>query len=186
MQQWVNPMVESLPERLEKALQRVLAPGERIVIKIRGAFKEALICTEMRVIILKCGWMTGQLFGTSIFQFPYSNLAGAQVNFGFVTGYFELSAGGMQNSPKSFWKSDAGLSATKAANCIAIAGKPSAEKFGNACTFIMQRVCASHRCIENRTPDEVSVLQRLGRLRNSGLISQAVFEAKRAEILGRL
>src|ERR1019366_10767698 len=87
-------MIEPIPERLERALSRTLAPSEQVFIKLRGAFKEALVCTSMRIIILKAGWMTGQLFGTGMFQCPYANVAGAQVNYRLLTGYFEISAGG--------------------------------------------------------------------------------------------
>ncbi len=132
-------MLEPLPEKLERALSRTLAPNEQVFIKLRGAFKEALVCTSLRIIILKAGWMTGQLFGTGMFQCPYANVAGAQINFRVLTGYFELSTGGMQNTPKSFWKTDQGISAAKAPNCVTISGPRHAEMFQDACTFIMAR-----------------------------------------------
>ena len=133
-------MIETLPQRLEKTLSETLAPGELVLIKLRGTFKEALICTSTRIIIIKAGWMTGQLFGTNTFQCPYSNIAGAQVNFNLMTGYFELSAGGMQNTPKSFWNNDKGVNAAKALNCVSLSGRERANKFRQACAFIMARV----------------------------------------------
>ena len=48
--------------------------------------------------------MTGQILGTDTFQCPYSMVAGAEVRFHLLTGYFDLSTGGMQNTPKSFWQ----------------------------------------------------------------------------------
>jgi len=132
-------MLEPTPKRLERALSATLAPSEQVFIKLRGAFKEALVCTSMRIIILKTGWMTGQLFGTGRFQCPYANVAGAQVNFRLVTGYFEVSTGGMQSTPKSFWNNHQGVSAAKAPNCVSISGPQRAAKFRDACTFIMER-----------------------------------------------
>src|ERR1017187_6324429 len=132
-------MIEPIPERLERALSQTLAPSEQVFIKLRGAFKEALVCTSMRIIILKAGWMTGQLFGTGMFQCPYANVAGAQVNYRLLTGYFEISTGGMQSTPKSFWNNDQGVSAAKAPNCVTISGQRRAEMFRDACTFIMTR-----------------------------------------------
>jgi hypothetical protein len=81
--------------------------------------------------------MTGQIFGTDMFQCPYANVAGAQVNFHLVTGYFELSTGGMQNAPKSFWNSDKNVNAAKAPNCVSISGRERAAKFKQACALIM-------------------------------------------------
>src|ERR1035437_4528267 len=106
-------MIEQIAEKLERALGAALTPTEQVFVKLHGAFKEALVCTSMRVIILKAGWMTGQIFGTDMFQCPYANVAGSQVNFHLVTGYFELSTGGMQNAPKSFWNSDENVNAAK-------------------------------------------------------------------------
>ena len=97
-------MIEQIPDRLERTLRQTLMPNERVLVKLKGAFKEALVCTDTRVLIMKGGWMTGQILGTDTFQCPYSMVAGAEVRFHLLTGYFELSTGGMQNSPKSFWQ----------------------------------------------------------------------------------
>jgi hypothetical protein len=99
-------MIEPISEKLDRALSLALAPNEQVVVKLRGVYKEALVCTNIRVLILKAGWMTGQWFGTDMFQCPYRNVAGAQVNFHILTGYFELSAGKMQNTKKSFWSTN--------------------------------------------------------------------------------
>jgi hypothetical protein len=97
-------LIEELPGRIERALRTLLSEGEVVHVKLRGAFTEALVCTDRRVLIVKGGFMTGQIFGTNAFQLPYSNVAGVEVKFHLLTGYFEVSAGGMQNLPKpSYW-----------------------------------------------------------------------------------
>ena len=68
-------MIEALPATLESTLNQTLVPGEQVFLKLKGTFKEALVCTNMRVIILKGGWMTGQLFGTNTFQCPYPTVS---------------------------------------------------------------------------------------------------------------
>jgi hypothetical protein len=179
-------MIEPIPSGLEAALQQALSPGERVFIKLRGTYKEALVCTSNRVIILKAGWMTGQLFGTDMFQCPYSNVAGAQVNFHLLTGYFELSAGGMQNSPKSFWNSEKNVNAAKAPNCVSIAGRDRADRFRQACAFIMQRVSGGAGAGVRVGEVVLDTLARLAKLRDAGVISAAEFQAKKIEILSRL
>ena len=131
-------MIEPIADKLERALGAALSPTEQVFIKLRGTFKEALVCTSTRVIILKAGWMTGQIFGTDMFQCPYVNVAGAEVNFHLLTGYFELSTGGMQGTPKSFWQGGSKPTAAKAPNCVSISGSEMAQKFRQACAFIMQ------------------------------------------------
>ena len=137
-------MIEQIPDSLERTLRQTLAPGERVLIKLRGAFKEALVCTDTRVLIMKGGWMTGQIFGTGTFQMPYSMVAGAEVNFHLITGYFELSTGGMQNSPKSFWQGGTKPTAAKSPNCVSISGTEQARKFRQASAFIMQMAAQAY------------------------------------------
>jgi hypothetical protein len=131
-------MIEQIPDSLERTLRQTLAPGEQVFVKLHGAFKEALVCTSMRVMILKGGWMTGQIFGNGTFQCPYSMVAGAEVNFHLLTGYFELSTGGMQGTPKSFWQGGNKPTAAKSPNCVSISGSIMAQKFRQACAFIME------------------------------------------------
>ena len=179
-------MIEIIAQKLERALAQTLTPGERVFVKLSGAFKEGLVCTDSRVLILKAGWMTGQLFGTGMFQCPYPNVAGAEVKFHLATGYFELSAGGMQNTPKSFWNTDQSVSAAKAPNCVSISGQEQANKFRHACAFIMQRVSGNARAAEEVDGDALGLLERLAKLRDAGVISAAEFQTKKTQILSRM
>jgi hypothetical protein len=179
-------MIEPISEKLDRALNLALAPNEQVAVKLRGVYKEALVCTDSRVIILKAGWMTGQLFGSDMFQCPYRNVAGTQVNFHFITGYFELSAGGMQNTKKSFWNTDKAVSAAKAPNCVSISGRDRADKFRKACAFIMHMASGGASAGIQPSGDSINTLERLAKLRDAGVISAAEFESKKAQILSRL
>ncbi len=178
-------MIEPIPEKLERALATSLHRNERVFVRLHGVYKEALVCTDSRVIILKAGWMTGQLFGTDMFQCPYQNVAGAQVKFELLTGYFELSAGGMQNAPKSFWSTSNSISPAKAPNCVSVAGRDRADKFRQACAFIMQRSSTGRNGIQ-MNDDSLGTLERLAKLRDTGVISSSEFEQKKTQILSRL
>ena len=179
-------MIEPIPEKLERALATSIHQNEQVVVKLHGVYKEALVCTNIRVIILKAGWMTGQLFGTDMFQCPYRNVAGAQVNFHILTGYFELSAGGMQNTKKSFWSTNNSISPAKAPNCVTIAGRDRADKFRLACAFIMHMASGGARAGVQTSGDSIHTLERLAKLRDTGVISVAEFQAKKAQILSRM
>jgi hypothetical protein len=179
-------MIEPIPEKLERALATSIHQNERVFVKLRGVYKEALVCTDSRVIILKAGWMTGQLFGTDMFQCPYPNVAGAQVNFHLVTGYFELSTGGMQNASKNFWSTSNSISPAKAPNCVTIAGRDRADKFRKACAYIMHMASGVASAGVQTGGDSINTLERLAKLRDTGVISAAEFEQKKAQILSRL
>jgi hypothetical protein len=175
-------MIEAIPDKLERTLSQTLAPGERVFIKLKGAFQEGLVCTDTRVLILKGGWMTGQIFGTDTFQCPYSNVAGAEVRFHLLTGYFELSAGGMQNMPRSFWDTGKKPAAAKAPNCVSISGQDRATKFRQACAFIMAMVTQGRQPYA-ATDDTIAALERLARLRASGVLSETEFRQMKAQVL---
>jgi len=123
---------------LEKVLFEVIEPNETILIKLKGAFKEALVCTDKRVLILKAGLMTGQTFGSNIFQSPYRNITGVQVKKHLVTGYFELSAGGVQNRPTSYWETGQGAPQRRE-NCVSLNSSAAFPRFREASSFILSR-----------------------------------------------
>lgn len=59
-----------LSQTLEAA-KGVIANDEVIIIALKGAFKEYLICTDKSVHIIKKGFMTGHTFGNGDFKMPY-------------------------------------------------------------------------------------------------------------------
>ena len=131
-------LINQLPGRLEKLLSELLEPNEIVHIKLKGAFAEALVCTNKRVLILKAGFMTGQTFGSNVFQVPYRNITGVQVKKHLTTGYFELSAGGVQNQPTSY------LGASRSAarereNCVSLNSSDVFPRFREASSFILSR-----------------------------------------------
>lgn len=150
------------------------------------------------MIILKSDLMTGQVFGYDAFQQPYSNITGVQVKFSLLTGYFELSAGGMQNSPKQFWSSNNNTDPAKAPNCISLNSKHQAQRFRAACSFILERIDqirqSNSRPISGQTvsvnspsrEDILATLEKLGQLRDAGVLTDEEFEKKKAELLSRI
>jgi len=187
-------LIERLPDRLENELAKVLRPNETVHVKLKGAFKEALVCTDTRVIILKGGFMAGQVFGNDVFQQPYSNIAGVQVKFHLMTGYFELSAGGMQNTNKTYWSADGKTDPAKAPNCVSVNSKKQAERFRDACTLILDKIEESRNAgAANANTSNLAgqsaileAIKKLGELREAGVLSDEEFSAKKAELLSRL
>lgn len=185
-------LIDTLPSDLQAKLRQALAPGEAVEVQLRGVWKEVLVCTDRRVIILKSGFMTGQLFGSNNFQLPYSNVAGVEVKFHLLTGYFELSAGGMQNTAKSYWSNDKNTNTAKAPNCVTLNSRAQADRFRAACAFILDRVDHARRPLASAPaappPAETaaSAIERLWKLRTDGAISQKEFEAMKRDALARI
>jgi hypothetical protein len=92
----------------------------------------------------------------------------------------------MQNTKKSFWNSDKAVSAAKAPNCVSISGRVRADKFRQACAFIMHMASGGASAGIQPSGDSISTLERLAKLRDAGVISAPEFESKKAQILSRL
>ncbi|GCE89684.1 hypothetical protein MSKU15_1285 [Komagataeibacter diospyri] len=189
-------LIEDLPKSLEKAVAQNVKPGETVLVKICGAAKEALICTDSRVLIIKTGLMTGHLFGSNVFQLNYSNIASAEVKYKLLTGYFEISAGGVQNSNMSYWSQDDATNPAKAPNCVSLTGKEMANSFREASQLIMQKIAEAkapppaHATSNAASPetsssssDLVSQLEQLAKLKEAGVLSQEEFDAAKRKLI---
>lgn len=129
-------LIEKLSIKLERLLGDILDEREQVRVKLQGAFAEALVCTDTRIIIIKTGFMTGHWFGSNVFQIPYERVTNVEVKFHLISGYFEVATGGMQNMSKSFWASSSERDPTKAPNCISIT-KSMTSRFSSVASMIM-------------------------------------------------
>ena len=125
-------LIEPLPAKLEEVLQQTLQPGEQVMVKLKGAYKQALVCTDSHVIILK----TGQAGGAHVFQSPYQDIRGVEVKFNVFSGHFELL------SP---WNKGTSSDPLKAPNYISLNERAQADKFRNAAAFISSKLLAEAR-----------------------------------------
>ena len=185
-----NRLIIALPSDLEKIVKNTLNQDEQVLIKLKGAFKEALICTDRRILIIKSGFMTGQLFGSNIFQLPYKNITSAEVKYHLISGYFELSSGGVQNTPKSYWDQSKN-NPQQAPNCISLTDREVADKFREATTFILNKITGStssekHPATQSSSDEILNSIERLGKLAGAGIITSEEFELKKKELLDRL
>jgi len=185
-----DALIVLLNPKFEKAIADALEPGEEVLVKLSGAFKEALVCTDRRVMIVKMGFMTGNTFGNNVFQLPYEHISSVEVKFGLLSGYFEMSAGGMQNTPKSYWSQTKGNSPQTSPNCVSL-NRALGVSFKEAVKFIMARKTRQPAATASAVPaaaidDPVAMIERLGGLRDRGLLTEEEFVAKKAEIMARI
>jgi hypothetical protein len=180
-------LIEKVSASLEGSIQTNLSPGEIVDVQLKGRFKEALVCTDRRVLIVKSGFMTGNGFGSTVFQLPYSNIAGCEVKTSFVSGWFELNAGGMQNTPKKVWTTNPNESPERAPNCVSLLEKPMIARFRQAASYILERNHAGHRGAAPLAPsppeDMTSALVRLWKLKCDGALSQAEYDTAKAKLI---
>lgn len=172
---------------LSKALEAangLIGNDERIVIALKGAFKEYLICTDKSVHIIKKGFMTGHTFGNGDFKMPYNNITNAEVDMHLLTGYFELSSGGLQNKRMSYWSTDKNSDPAKQPNVISLNSKDMANLFRQAGNYIMEQARNVQSGGGTNQLSGADEILKYKKLLDAGVISQSEFEAKKKQLLG--
>lgn len=179
------------PSTVKDALQAsasIVPSDETIYVALKGAFKEYLICTDKMVYIIKKGYMTGHMFGDNLFNMPYTNITNAQIDYHLATGYFIISAGGIENRPLSYWSQN-NDSAQTAPNAISITGNTQKNLFHDAANFILQKI-SSDTSVDPITSKPMEArslsdeLRELKELLDDGIITQDDFNKKKSELLG--
>lgn len=171
-------------ERIMQISQGIIPPGEAVHVALKGAFKEYLICTDSMVYIIKQGFMTGHTFGAGDFKMPYKNITNAEVDMHLLTGYFELSTGGLQNKRMSYWSSDKNLDPAKQPNVISLNDRNMANLFRQASSYIMERVRSSEaNATTNNSLSAADELRKFKALLDDGIITEADFQAKKRQLL---
>ena len=129
-----------------------------------------------------------------MFQLPYAAITSAQVSAHLLTGYFELSAGGIQNTPKSYWndmftnwrKETAARSPQRSPHCVSLWHKQF-RAFRAASAFIMQQAeLARSRPPQQAHPDGVALIEQLSKLHDDGVLTAAEFQEESRHTPARL
>lgn len=153
-------------------------------VALKGTNKEYLFADTQQLTILKKGFMTGHTFGGGIYSMPYQNISGVRVEFHFASGYFEVSAGGMQNTPKSYWENGKD-SPQQSPNTISLV-TGNKDAFMKAADIINGLISSfNQKPSSTRTSvlDPVEQIKRYKDLADTGVISQEEFDAKKKQLL---
>jgi hypothetical protein len=181
-----SEMINDLPRSLEAKVADTLVSGEQTVIKLKGALKEALVCTDRRVMILKGGLWTGSAFGINLFQLPYGSVTSVDVKFSLVSGYFEISTGGVQSSEKTIWTTKPERNPSRSPNCVGLNLGCDRASFDRACTYIMERVHEQRgqgSTFPQGTLSSAGDLVKLADLYERGLLTEEEFRTEKAKLI---
>lgn len=129
--------------------------------------------------------MTGHTFGAGIYRMPYQNISGVRVEFHLASGYFEVSAGGMQNTPKSYWENGKN-SPQQSPNTISLV-TGNKDTFMQAADIINSLISSFNQQplgTSNNALDPIEQIKRYKDLADTGVISQEEFDAKKKQLLG--
>lgn len=173
-------------EELEEIIAGVLPKGEKVEVAIKGAFREYLICTNKKVYIVKKGYMTDHTFGKGNFSIPYARVTNVEIDFHLGSGYFEISAAGLENKRLSYWANDRNENPATQPNCIALV-RGCLKNFEKAKEFIFEKIhevtVAQPATVVEKKSSIPERLREYKALLDDGIISQDEFEAKKTELL---
>lgn len=171
-----------------RELQKALAADEPIEALAVGKASSILVATDRRTLIVKAGVAaTGKWFGRKIGSYGYRQITAVNVEAGALDGYVEIVSGGVDliHRPSRY------AQLVYADNICPFARK--AEGDFRAVVAAIQRhlydvgVAAPQPTVAAISAQDIPAqIAALARLCDTGVISLAEFEAKKAELLARM
>lgn len=178
-------LCSQLTPELSEIIDSIEEKGEKVLIAIKGVFREYLICTNKSVYIAKKGFMTGHFLGTGNFHIPYNKITNVEIDMHLLSGYFEISTGGLENKRLNYWSKDPNEDPAKQPNCIALS-KDVLKDFEEARDFILNYEVETKT--DTKAKSEKSIPEQIREykeLLDDGLISNEEYEEKKKELLNK-
>ena len=176
-------LCSELTSELSELISSVEETGEKVLIAIRGSFREYLICTNKNVYIVKKGFMTGHFLGKGNFHIPYNKITNVEIDMHLLSGYFEISTGGLENKRLNYWSSNDNENPAKQPNCISL-NKVVLSDFEKARDFILNHEDETKNVgiikNEKSIPEQIREYKQL---LDDEIISKEEFEEKKKELL---
>ncbi len=182
-------MIDDLDKKGEKLLKDNLVNDEKVLIKLKGTFKEAFVLTDKRLYVLKWGFMTGNTFGGRCIAYDFNNITGVEFKKHFSTGYVEIHTPSNQNTQKSYWaNSNSSNSSLKADNIVNFVRKQFDifQEAVNKTRVIISDAKVPNSVQTQKETSDVSVadeLVKLANLKEQGIITQEEFQREKDRLL---
>ena len=184
------PLMAPLGPKEVKLRNQNLAPGEQVLGLVIGNFSQTVIATTHKVLIVKHGIMSGQTFGGKATSYDYRNIMGIEVRTGFSQGEFEVIVGGLA-TPSGNRNKDK-IKATEAPNAI-VFPKVNQKYFQGMATQIRLMLSRPMAVSSDRASHDVPIpqqipeqIRQLAELHAAGILTDAEFAEKKADLLGRM
>jgi len=193
-----QPQQQPFPKGAEgKALQQALFPGEQVIGWGQGRGGALLVATDQRALIIKVGALaTGQPFGRKSSAWPYQHIISVDMQATFGSGWIEIVTAGTQAQRGSgAWSAwNKATVAVTADNMVAFLGSDAAWR--PLVMVLRERIqqaqqaqqapsvaTAPQAATAPTIPDQIAALKHL---LDVDAITQAEYDVKKAELLGRM
>ena len=184
--------------RLFGGLNKVLEPGEQVLVIIVGAFRQAVVGTDRRLFVYKAGNQAGVMFSRKAKSWRYEDVADLRLDIGVKSGVLTVVPVVPDREILEYGRSGHG-SSQQSPNAITFAGKPGTAVAARV-SALLEMVAAAHRRRPRVVPappeptppavaagsDPTQMIRKLGELRDAGLVTEEEFQAKKAQLLDRI
>jgi len=183
-------------------LELGLAQNEKILGIVFGRFRQAVVATDLRVIISKGGWL-GADGGRKVSSFEYRSINGIQILHGAPASVPWANHGGTFQILSSSMSSDnshalnpivdkiplfTGVreAVREAPNAVAFR-KEHKEEFQNMSNKIREKINSLHLGGDSQSDAKIpEQIKQLSELRDLAIISEEEFEVKKKQLLDRM
>jgi hypothetical protein len=176
------PVMAPLGQKETLLLGQHLTAGETVLGQVIGSFGQAVIATNQKLLVVKTGLMSGQIFGGKATGFDFRTIVGIEVRTGLVQGEFEILAGGLMNSQAS--NLSAKVNMAEQPNGV-VFGKSDAAAFNAMAGKVRESSSAAH-VLSAPAAASVSVADELAKfaaLRDQGVLTEEEFQIRKASLL---
>jgi Short C-terminal domain len=208
------PLMQPLGKKESELLKQNLIQGERVLGQVIGDYDQAVIATTHKLLIVKHGMMAGQTFGGKATSFDYRNIMGVEVRTGFVGGEFEVIVGGLGTPAGNRRKDKIKAAESPNAICITAADQKIFQAMAAQIRMMNSQTLApasqhmaafsqpaapasgplagraqppattfNHASSPVPIPEQI---RQLAELHAAGILTDAEFAAKKAELLRRM
>lgn len=180
-------LCSGLTDELNEIIGSFIDKGEVVYVAVQGAFREYLICTNKNVYIIKKGYMTGHLLGEGNFHIPYNKITNVEIDIHLLTGYFEISTGGLENKRLNYWSNNLNEDPAKQPNCISLNNEV-LKNFEKARDFILNYEVNNNSNSNTKIASDKTIPEQIREykaLMDDGIISKEEFEEKKKELLNK-
>jgi Short C-terminal domain len=183
--------------RLYGGLNRVLEPGEQVLVIVVGALRQAVVGTDRRLFVYKAGNQAGVMFGRRAKSWDYADVANLRLDIGQKGGVLTVVPVVPDEEILAYGASGHGTP-QQSPNAITFASKPGTAVAARV-QALLELVAAAHQAqpavaptsqpppqAARPQPDPFEEIRKLGELRSAGLLTEEEFTAKKAQLLDRI
>lgn len=183
------PTMEPLRDKEAKSLAENLTQNEQVLGQVMGNFHQVAVATDQKLLIIKSGLMAGQSFGGKATSFDYSNISGVEVRSGFSLGEFEVLNPAMSTPQGNRGRDRVKIAETPNGLVFGSREKPHFLAFAAKVREMVgghnnhQPAAAGPATAPAGIPEQIA---QLAKLRDAGVLTDAEFNTKKAELLARM